>query len=54
MLADELGLPSQSGRIISPWATNRSDDPTCEACDSNTFCPDHQGTTLPRVPGIRP
>ncbi|WP_295542269.1 hypothetical protein [uncultured Thiohalocapsa sp.] len=45
---------AQSGRIISSWEKNPSHDPTCEACDSNTYCPDHHGTTVPRVPGIKP
>ena len=45
---------AQSGRIISSWEKNATHDPTCEACDSNTYCPEHSPTTLPRVPGIKP
>jgi hypothetical protein len=44
---------AQSGRIISSSEKNPSHDPRCEVCDSNTCCPDHQGTTLQRVPGIK-
>lgn len=38
-----IAQEAQSGRIISSWEKNPSHDPTCEACDSNTYCPDHPG-----------
>ena len=46
----ELG----SGRIISTWDKNDSDDSTCAACDSRTYCPQFKKETAPRLPAIRP
>ncbi|MEZ5325781.1 MAG: PD-(D/E)XK nuclease family protein [Verrucomicrobiales bacterium] len=48
-MADE----ATTGKVISSWEKNSSHDPTCEACDSKTYCPDHTGTNCPRVPGVR-
>ncbi len=45
---------ARTGHIISSWEKNATHDPTCEACDSNTYCPDHSGTSCPRLPGMKP
>ncbi|MGZ0710097.1 PD-(D/E)XK nuclease family protein [Coraliomargarita sp. W4R53] len=42
-----------SGKVIPSWEKNASHDPTCEACDSKTYCPDYGGLSCPRVPGVR-
>jgi DNA-cytosine methyltransferase len=46
----ELG----NGKIVSTWDKNDSDDSTCAACDSRTFCPQFKKETAPRLPAIRP
>jgi len=47
-MADE----AKTGKVISSWEKNSSHDPTCEACDSKTYCPDYGGLNCPRVPGV--
>jgi len=44
----ELG----NGKILSTWDKNSSDDSTCAACDSRTFCPEFKKETSPRLPAI--
>jgi hypothetical protein len=48
-LADE----AKTGRVIGSWERNASDDQTCEACFSRTYCPDFRKQTSPRLPGYR-
>lgn len=42
---------AKSGKVMSSWTTNSSHEPTCEACDSKTYCPDYGAISCPRVPG---
>jgi hypothetical protein len=49
-----VAAEAKSGVLISSWERNPSHDPTCEACDSNTWCPDHSGATQPQLPGRKP
>jgi hypothetical protein len=44
------GRELRDGQIVSAWEKNSSDDPTCVACDSRTFCPDYAKVTIPRLP----
>jgi hypothetical protein len=44
----ELG----NGKILSTWDKNSSDDSTCAACDSRTFCTEFKKETSPRLPAI--
>lgn len=48
-LADEVS----TGKVIASWERNFSNEPTCAACDSRTFCPDHAAQNLPRLPGYK-
>jgi hypothetical protein len=48
-IADE----AKTGKVISSWETNSSHEPTCEACDSKTYCPDYGAIKCPRVPGVK-
>ena len=41
-----------TSKLISSWPRNSSHEPTCEACDSKTYCPDYGAITCPRVPGV--
>jgi hypothetical protein len=43
----------KTGKVISSWEKNPEHEPTCEACDSNTYCPDFPGAAEPRLPGYR-
>lgn len=44
---------ANTGDVICSWDKDSSHDPTCEACDSKTYCPDYKGAKAPRVPGIK-
>jgi len=44
----ELG----NGKILSTWDKNSSEDSTCAACDSRTFCPEFKKESSPRLPAI--
>jgi hypothetical protein len=44
------GQELQDGQIVSAWEKNSTDDATCVACDSRTFCPDYAKVTVPRLP----
>ena len=43
---------SSSGLVIASWDKNSSHEPTCEACDAKTFCPDYKKVKAPRLPGV--
>ena len=47
-IADE----AKTGKVVSSWKKNSSHQPTCEACDSKTYCPDYGAIKCPRVPGV--
>jgi hypothetical protein len=44
------GLELRNGKIIASWETNTTDEGTCVACDSRTFCPAYAKVTSPRLP----
>jgi hypothetical protein len=44
---------SKTGCVIASWEKNAEHEPTCEACDSRTFCPEFQGMNAPRLPGYK-
>jgi PD-(D/E)XK nuclease superfamily len=44
------GRELRDGRIISAWEKNPTDEATCVACDSRTFCPEYVKVTTPRLP----
>jgi hypothetical protein len=46
-----LAEEARTGCVISSWEKNSEHEPTCEACDSRTYCPDFKGMTAPRLPG---
>jgi hypothetical protein len=48
-----LAEESKTGCVISSWEKNADHEPTCEACDSRTYCPEFDGMNEPRLPGYR-
>jgi len=44
---------AKTGCVISSWEKNTDHEPTCEACDSRTYCPDFKGMNAPRLPGYK-
>ncbi len=48
-VADE----ANTGVVIASWEKNSSHEPTCEACDAKTFCPDFNKVKAPRLPGVK-
>ena len=48
-----LAEEAKTGCVISSWEKNADHEPTCEACDSRTFCPEFDGLKEPRLPGYR-
>jgi hypothetical protein len=46
-----LAEEARTGCVISSWEKNSEHEPTCEACDSRTYCPEFKGMTAPRLPG---
>ena len=44
------GRELRDGQIVMSWEKNASDDATCVACDSRTFCPEYAKVTVPRLP----
>jgi hypothetical protein len=44
-----------SGKIINSWDKNPSHEPTCEACDSKTYCPDYgkKRKHQPQLPAVK-
>jgi hypothetical protein len=49
-----LAEEAKTGCVISSWEKNAEHEPTCEACDSRTYCPEFKGMSVPRLPGYRP
>jgi hypothetical protein len=47
------GQELKSGRVLSTWEKNASDESTCTACDSRTFCPSYKKESLPQLPAVR-
>jgi hypothetical protein len=43
---------AKTGKVIASWEKNATHEPTCEACDSKTYCPDYGAIKCPRVPGV--
>ncbi len=48
------GKETLGGRVIQSWEKNPSDDSTCSACDSRTYCPSYGEEKKPRLPGAKP
>ena len=46
-MADE----ARTGQVINSWDRNSDDEPTCEACDSKTYCPEYKTINVPKIPG---
>jgi hypothetical protein len=46
-----LAEEARTSCVISSWEKNSEHGPTCEACDSRTYCPEFKGMTAPRLPG---
>jgi hypothetical protein len=44
---------AKTGVVIASWEKNSKHEPTCEACDSKTYCPEFDGMNEPRLPGYR-
>ena len=44
---------AKTGVVIASWEKNSDHEPTCEACDSKTYCPDFKKYSVPRLPGFR-
>ena len=44
---------ARTGVVIKSWEKNPKHEPTCEACDSKTYCPDFKKETEPRLPGVK-
>jgi hypothetical protein len=44
---------AKTGCVIASWEKNAEHEPTCEACDSRTFCPEFKGMNAPRLPGYK-
>lgn len=44
------GRELQGGKIIASWEKNATDEATCVACDSRTFCPEYAKVKMPRLP----
>jgi hypothetical protein len=42
---------AKTGVVIASWEKNASHEPTCEACDSKTYCPEFEKENEPRLPG---
>ena len=48
-MADE----ARTGQVISSWDRNSDHEPTCEACDSKTYCPEYKTVNAPKLPGYK-
>ena len=48
-IADE----AKTGQIIKSWERNADHEPTCEACDSKTYCPEYKTVSAPKLPGYK-
>ena len=47
------GRELQEGSVLDSWVKNASDESTCTACDSKTYCPDCEQEKTPKLPGVR-
>lgn len=47
------GRELATGKVLSTWEKNASDESTCAACDSRTFCPAYRGESMPRLPAVK-
>lgn len=48
-----IAQEAKTGKVMSSWTKDSSHEPTCEACDSRTYCPEFKGMNEPRLPGYR-
>jgi hypothetical protein len=48
-----MAKEAETGVVVNSWEKNPSHEPTCEACDSKTYCPDFTKETEPRLPGVQ-
>lgn len=48
-MADE----ARTGQVINSWDRNADHEPTCEACDSKTYCPEYKVVNAPKLPGYK-
>ena len=48
-MADE----AKTGQVIKSWERNADHEPTCEACDSKTYCPEYKSVNAPKLPGYK-
>ena len=48
-MADE----ARTGQVINSWDRNSDHEPTCEACDSKTYCPEYKTVNAPKLPGYK-
>jgi PD-(D/E)XK nuclease superfamily len=48
-----MAKEARTGAVINSWEKNPSHEPTCEACDSKTYCPAFKKETEPRLPGVK-
>ena len=46
-----LAEEARTGCVMSSWEKNADHEPTCEACDSRTYCTEFKGMSAPRLPG---
>jgi hypothetical protein len=44
------GTEAVNGNIVASWEKNATDEATCVACDSRTFCPEYAKAAIPRIP----
>ena len=44
---------AKTSKVIASWEKNAKHQPTCEACDSKTYCPEFGKETEPRLPGFK-
>ena len=48
-----MAAEAKTGVVIKSWEKNPSHEPTCEACDSKTYCPEFEKENEPRLPGYK-
>jgi hypothetical protein len=42
-----------SGSVLNSWMKNATDENTCKACDSRTYCDAWKSDTKPALPATR-
>jgi hypothetical protein len=47
------GKELERGKVLSTWETNPTDESTCTACDSRTYCPAYRKENTPSLPGLK-